>query len=229
MSLTLIIGNRNYSSWSLRAWLFLQESQVEFETIRIPLFKDDWREELAKYTPAGRVPVLLDGDITVWDSMAIMAHMQERFPSAVGWPKDPVARAAARSISAEMHAGFMAIREHLPQNIRERYQINSEHIPEPVQHEIARISDIWSDCYQQYSRPNGWLFGELSTADIMYAPVALRFLTYGIQLPEPAQTFISKVQNLAAIKTWQAMAAEETETLDFFDDLPIFSPKGERT
>ena len=114
MSLTLVIGNRNYSSWSLRAWLYLRESGLEFEEVNISLHVDNWRDEVAKYTSAGRVPVLIDDDITVWDSMAIMAHLLERYPDAVGWPADPMQRAFARSISAEMHSGFLAIRDGLP-------------------------------------------------------------------------------------------------------------------
>ena len=114
----LVIANRNYSSWSLRAWLFLTESRIPFEEIRVPLFTGDWKREVARYSPAGRLPVLLDDDLAVWDSMAIMAHVRERHPEAVGWPRSAAARAQARSISAEMHSGFLAVRDELPQNLR---------------------------------------------------------------------------------------------------------------
>ena len=117
---TLVIGNRNYSSWSLRAWLYLRLSRIPFEEIRIPLFTDGWREDLARYTPAGRVPVLLDDQLAVWDSLAIFEYVLERHPDAVGWPAAIAARAFARSIVAEMHSGFMTIRDELPQNIRDR-------------------------------------------------------------------------------------------------------------
>ncbi len=137
MSLTLVIGNRNYSSWSLRAWLYLRESGLEFEEIFISLHIGNWREEVSKYTPAGRVPVLIDDDITVWDTMAIMAYLLDRHPNAIGWPADPMEKALAQSISAEMHSGFLAIRGGLPQNIRIR---RSATVSDECRAQIGRVS-----------------------------------------------------------------------------------------
>ena len=146
MSLTLVIGNRNYSSWSLRAWLYLRESGLEFDEVFISLHTGNWREALAKYTSAGRVPVLIDDDVTVWDSMAIMAHLLERHPGAVGWPADPIQRALARSISAEMHSGFLAIRAEMPQNIRIR---RTAAMSDQCRAQIDRVQAIWHDCRER--------------------------------------------------------------------------------
>src|SRR5882724_5272840 len=120
MVLKLVIGNKNYSSWSLRVWLYLRESQIPFEEIRIPLYTSDWVQQIARYSPTKRVPVLIDGDLHVWDSIAIFAYLLERYPQAVGWPSEVAARAHARCITAEMHAGFLAVREELPLNVRAR-------------------------------------------------------------------------------------------------------------
>ena len=165
--LELVIGNRNYSSWSLRAWLYLRESGMTFKTIQIPLFTGSWRETLARYSPAGRVPVLIDGDLAIWDSLAIIEHLQESAPGALGWPREPRARAEARSISAEMHSGFLAIRNELPQNLRVRRERSPNELSQPCQRQIERIQTIWRDCRERYAARGKWLFGELCIADVM--------------------------------------------------------------
>lgn len=215
----LVIANRNYSSWSLRAWLYLIESNIEFEEIRIPLFSETWQKEIARYSPGGRVPVLLDGDITVWDSMAIMEYVRERHPDAVGWPEAPAARAHARSISAEMHSGFLALREELPQNLRARRKMDPGELSTSCRQQIGRIDEIWAGCRQQYGGQGAWLFGDFSIADVMFAPVALRFATYSIAVSEPSQAFVDAVCSLEPVQLWVEAAQVESETLPFIDGL----------
>jgi glutathione S-transferase len=217
MALKLVIGNKNYSSWSLRAWLFLKESGLAFEEVKLPLFTEQWYQNIARYTPAGRVPVLLDDEQVIWDSTAIMAHLQESYPEAVGWPQALPGRAYTRSIAAEMHSGFWPLREELPQNIRARQSHDRDDFSSAAQKDIERIEIIWQTGYQQYGGP--WLGGEFSVADVMYAPVALRFVTYGIQLAPAAQQFVTAVQALPSIQQWAEAAQAESEVLSFIDNL----------
>ena len=218
MTLQLIIGNRNYSSWSLRAWWYMRASGLSFTTTRIPLFTGSWKQEIARYSEAGRVPVLLDGDLAVWDTMAIFAHLQERFPeSALGWPAEQPARSRARSLAAEMHSGFMAIRDELPQNLRARNPRELSSYSASGQREIARMHAMWTHCYEQHDGP--WLFGDRGIVDAMYAPVALRFVTYGIVTPEPAAAFVRAVTDDPHIAEWVAEARAEEESLPFIDNL----------
>lgn len=216
MSLRLIIGNKNYSSWSLRAWLFLKQSHLEFEEIKLALFTEQWETEIKQYTPAGKVPVLLDGDLAIWDSLAIMEYVLENFPGSVGWPSDRTARAHARSIAAEMHSGFMAIREELPQNLRVCQRRSLDDFSSAARNEIRRVEALWQDGFERYGGP--WLCGDnFSIADVMYVPVALRFVTYGIQLNSVAQQFVTRVQALEPVQAWCADAAQEAESLPFID------------
>ncbi len=213
----LIIGNRNYSSWSLRAWLHLTESQLEFELVRISLDSPGFSDQIARYSPARRVPVLIDGEITVWDTMAIFEYVLEKFPSAISWPEQAAARAHSRSVSAEMHAGFMAVRDELPQNLRLHKPLQLENLSSSCQSQVERIDDIWRDCYQRYGGP--FLFGPLSIADFMYAPVALRFSTYAIPLSPEALSFQSAITGLASVQQFIADAREEPESLPYVDAL----------
>lgn len=216
----LVIGNKNYSSWSLRAWLHLRESKADFEEINISLFSDsDWRDELARYTPAGRVPVLIYDDVTVWDSLAIIETVCERESGAVGWPQDPVARGEARAISAEMHSGFLAIRDELPQNIRLRTQLPPSCLTQACRDQIERVDAIWNRARERHGEGGPWLFGAFSIADILYAPVALRFESYGITLSAQASDFVEQVLALPSIQQWVELAKQEPEAIDFIDDL----------
>lgn len=217
--LTLVIGNRNYSSWSLRAWLFLRESGIPFEEVRIALFVDNWLNEISEYSPARRVPALVDGPIRVWDSLAIMQYLREKLPQTVDWPKEQESRAHARSIVAEMHSGFIAIRGELPQNIRRRTQLSDAQLSEGCKAQIARIIEIWTNCRSAYGDRGPWLFGNFSIADVMFIPVALRFRTYGICVPSPASDYVEAVVALPAVQEWCAAAAEESETISFIDEL----------
>lgn len=222
VSLSLIIGNKNYSSWSLRAWLFLHQSGLEFTTLRLPLFTPQWEETIGQYSPARKVPVLRHGEVTLWDSQAIMAYCQQMFSGVVGWPADPAARALALSIAAEMHSGFLGVRTHLPQNLRSRQTIPLAQFPGPTQQEIDRIQAMWADCHQRFGQDGPWLFGSFTVADVMYAPVALRFVTYGVPVRPDAAFFMEAVQALPAIQQWCADATAEVETLPTIDEL--YSP-----
>ena len=215
----LVIANRNYSSWSLRAWHFLTESNVSFEEIRIPMFTETWPEEIAHYSPAGRVPVLLDGDITVWDTTAIIEHVRERHHDAVGWPDSAKRRAHARSVSAEMHSGFLAIRDELPQNIRARTKLELSQLSESCRKQVARIDEIWTDCRKNYGMSGVWLFGDFSIADIIFTPVALRFVTYSIPVSQHSQEFVDAVCRSNAVQSWITAAKAELEKISFIDDL----------
>ena len=219
MTYKLVIGNRNYSSWSLRAWLYLRESGIGFQEIRIPLFTPDWAETVARYSPTGRVPVLLDGDIQVWDTMSIFEYVRERHPEAVGWPADVAARAEARSIAAEMHAGFLAVRDELPQNLRARHRRDLAELSVAARAQIDRVWSIWSSCRQRFGQAGPWLFGAFSIADVMYVPMALRFVTYEIPVPEDARSFVDAVTALPSVREWIEAAAHEPERLEFIDGL----------
>ena len=216
MSLQLVIGNKTYSSWSLRAWLYLKKSQIEFEEIKISLYSGTWRDEIRRYSPAGRVPVLVDNGFPIWDSLAIIAYVLERYPTAIGWPSDAQARARAQSISAEMHSGFLAVREGLPQNLkrRERREMTGE-----IRRGVDRICEIWRDCRSRYADASPWLFGDFSVADVMYAPVALRFLSYEVQLGAVEADYAASIQALPEIQQWISEAKAETQTIAIFDDL----------
>jgi glutathione S-transferase len=203
----LVVGNKNYSSWSLRAWLAMKVLGIEFRELRVPLYLPQSKAELLQYNPAGKVPCLVDGAVTVWDSLAILEYLAERHPSL--WPSDPAQRARARSISAEMHSGFASLRQHMSMNIRKRHP-GKGRTPE-VLAEIARIVDIWSVCRGPF------LFGGFGAADAMYAPVVLRFRTYEVELPPACRAYADAVLALPAMQQWIGDAERETETLAQFE------------
>lgn len=204
--LTLIIGNKTYSSWSLRPWLLLKHLGVDFQEIHVPLHAPDAAAQIARYSPSGRVPVLLDGDLRIWESLAISEYLAERYPEV--WPAATEARALARSVSSEMHAGFVALREELPFNCRAR---RSGVTPSStVQAEINRVAAIWETCRATGGVGGPWLFGGFTAADALFAPVALRFHTYGVALPETAQTYVAAVRNDPAVCAWIQAARQET-------------------
>lgn len=208
----LIIGNKNYSSWSLRPWLLLREAGIPFDEHRIVLNTATTRSEIAAVSPAGRVPVLQLGDLTVWDSLAICETVAERYPDKRLWPADPDERAHARSISAEMHAGFAVLRECMPMNCRAMGR--KVPIPDELGDDIDRVIAIWSDCHKLYGDRGGWLFGQFSVADAMYAPVVLRLRTYGINLPESAGYYPHRLLESEAMQDWLAAAECETEVIE---------------
>lgn len=210
MTPRLIIGNKNYSSWSLRAWLLMAEAGIEFDEIRIPMDTATFKEEVLRFSPAARVPVLLLDEQPVWDTLAIAETVAEHWADKGLWPDDAMARAHARSICAEMHAGFSVLREAMPMNCRAMGRKVA--LPEPLTAEIDRIFDIWSDCRQRYG--GGWLFGRFGVADAMYAPVVLRFRTYGINLPDSARAYPERLLESEALQNWLLAAESETEVLE---------------
>jgi len=208
----LIIGNKNYSSWSLRAWLLLKEAGIEFDEHRIVLDTDTSAKEIASFSEAGRVPILKLGDLTVWDSLAIAETVAERWPEKQLWPADPDERALARSISAEMHSGFPHLRECMPMNCRAMGR--KVPLPDELVDDIDRAIEIWATCHRQFGDRGGWLFGDFSIADAMFAPVVLRLRTYGINLPESAGFYPHRLLESLAMQEWLAAAECEIEVIE---------------
>lgn len=207
----LVIGNKNYSSWSLRSWLLLKEAGIDFEEQRVPLDTETSAEELSKISPTCRVPVLLLDDQVIWDTIAIAETVAERWPEKELWPADDAARAHARSISAEMHAGFSTLREAMPMNCRAMGRKVA--LPDALTADIGRIFEIWSDCHHRYSSDGRWLFGNFSVADAMFAPVVLRFRTYGINLPESASAYPARLLESKSMQEWLLESESETEVI----------------
>jgi len=205
----LIVANKNYSSWSLRAWLALAQAGIVFDEVRISFGMPDTKEKLLGYSGAGKVPVLIDGKVKVWESIAICEYAAERWPETRLWPADRAARAQARSVSAEMHAGFAALRAAMPMNCRSRYPGKGRNAA--VDADIARIEASWGDCLKRYGGP--FLFGAFSIADAMYAPVVSRFLTYDVKLAGALRQYSQAVLELPAMKEWYAAGAAEPEFL----------------
>ena len=214
MTPKLVIGNKNYSSWSLRAWLLMREAGIEFDEHRIALDVESTAAEIANFNAAGTVPVLQLGDVTVCDTMAIAETVAERWPDAGLWPADADARAHARSICAEMHAGFAVLRNCMPMNCRAMGR--KVPLPDELTDEIDRIIAIWSACHRRYAGDNddGWLFDKFSIADAMFAPVVLRFRTYGVNLPESAGFYPHRLLESEAMQEWLAAAEMETEVIE---------------
>jgi glutathione S-transferase len=210
--LTIYLGNKNYSSWSMRPWLALKHTGVAFEEVVIPLYEPTSRATILGYSPSGRVPALKDGEHTVWDSLAICEYLAERFPDARLWPEDRIERARARSVSAEMHAGFAALREHLPMNIRSSFP--GRGVTPEVQADINRIAAIWIQCRTRHAAGGPFLFGHFTIADAMYAPVVTRFRTYRTPLDEIAQAYADAVWALPAMQEWAAAAKNEPMVID---------------
>ncbi|MHB1074894.1 glutathione S-transferase family protein [Thiobacillus sp.] len=213
--LTLIIGNKNYSSWSLRPWLLLRQAGIPFEAVRIPLYAPESAAALATWSPSGKVPALHDGDLRVWDSLAICETLAERFADKQLWPADAAARAVARAVSAEMHAGFSALREHMSMNIRAR-RPGQGRTPECLA-DVARILAIWTDCRTRFGSGGDFLFGRFGIADAMVAPVVLRFQAYGVALEGAARDYAAAMLALPALQEWVADGVAETERIAAFE------------
>ena len=192
---TLVIGNKNYSSWSMRPWLVLRHFGIAFSEQMIPLFEPGYDAAIRAVSPSGKVPLLVDGDLHVWDSLAICEYLAERHPGL--WPQDPAARAIARSVSAEMHSGFLALRMNFQCNIRRR----TPRTPPPeVQADINRIVALWTDCRARFGEGGPYLFGAFSIADAMYAPVCFRFQTWGVQLSGAAGVYMATMLATPALQ-----------------------------
>jgi glutathione S-transferase len=215
MTLHLTIGNRTYSSWSMRPWLALKVAGIPFKETVIPLYGPGSKEQLLARSPAGKVPILQDGSVTVWESLAILEYAAEKFSDASLWPADAAARAEARAIAAEMHAGFLPLRRHCPMNMRrpvKRLELNAE-----VAANVARIDAMWSDCRSRNAGSGPFLFGRFSAADAMYAPVVSRFHTYGIDVGAVSAAYMQAMMALPGWQEWYAAALKEEWVLKEFE------------
>ena len=210
---TLVIGNKNTSSWSLRPWMLLRHLGLPFDELLIVLSQPDTHAQIARHSPAGRVPVLRHGELTLWESIAIGEYLCEL--TGNGWPRAPAARALARVVSAEMHAGFGALRTQWPMNARatgRRTPMTAE-----LAADIGRIDALWSDCRRRFGAHGPWLFGDYSLADAMYAPVALRFRTYGATLSASAQAYLDTTLSDEPLRQWLADAALEPWSIPAYE------------
>ena len=207
--LTLVIGNKNYSPWSLRPWLFMKHVGLEFQELMVPLDTPETREQIDHYTPSGRVPVLQQGTLCVWDSLAICEYLAEL--SGKGWPQAREVRAVARAVCAEMHSGFSTLRSLWPMNARARNRRTA--ITAALEADIERVDEIWNDCRGRFGGGGPWLFGEYSVADAMYAPVVLRFNTYGARISQTARWYIASVLEDAPLQEWLQAAKQEPWTI----------------
>lgn len=207
MALKLILGNKNYSSWSLRPWIAMRHTGMTFEEEVIPLYEPGSSEKVRRYSPAGKVPILLDGDMAIWESLAILEHLAEKFPKAALWPADEKARAHGRAISAEMHAGFSALRRHCPMNMRRRRRKLA--LTPEVAEDVRRIEAIWTECRDRFGDAGPFLLGPFSIADAMYAPVVSRFFSYDIGVAAAAEAYMATMMSLPAWKEWEAAGERE--------------------
>ncbi|NYH97659.1 glutathione S-transferase family protein [Cupriavidus plantarum] len=207
----LVIGNKKYSSWSLRPWLLLRQAGIAFEEINVRLSTPEFATEIRKHSPSGKVPVLIDGDLHVWDSLAISEYVAERFPEKQLWPADAAARAHARSVCAEMHAGFQQVRSQLPMNVTA--VLPGMGWNTAVQRDVDRIAAIWSELRARHGDKGPFLFGTFTVADAFYAPVVSRFATYGIHLPDDAKAYADFILSLPSMQEWVTAAREERDFL----------------
>jgi len=212
--LKLVIGNKNYSSWSMRPWVVLKAFGIPFEEVRIALRRPETASSIARYSAAGRLPVLVDGDITVWDSLSICEYLAEQFPEKAMWPQDVAARAIARSICSEMHAGFTGLRSAMSMNIKASFPGKGRTMA--AQADIGRISEIWETCLAR-SGPHGFLFGDFTIADAYFAPVVTRFRTYVVSLGPALDAYVARVEAHPAVARWIADARAEVEAIPELD------------
>ena len=217
----LIIGNKAYSSWSLRGWLACKQSGLPFEEVVVPLYDEDWekRREGAEFGPSsGKVPLLWDGDIVVWDSLAIIEFLAEKTGREIFWPADDGARAMARSMAAEMHSSFPALRRKHPMNIRQVFE--GKHPDDDVIADLQRIMQIWAEARARYGSGGDFLFGDFGAADIMFAPVVTRIVTYQLPVPRFAPAYMHAVLAHPFMQDWIAAAQEEEWVIEQFEQPP---------
>ena len=210
--LTLIIGNKNYSSWSLRPWVFMKHYQIEFNEKRVALFTETTNEELSQYKSDFKVPILQDGDLIVWDSLSILEYISENYLASKGWPGEIKARAIARSISSEMHSSYLNVRNELPMNCRKKFKNIS--LTSKAEEEIERINMLWRKCRNEYGKEGEWLFGRYSIADAMFAPIALRFAGYSIPLGKLENDYVRSVLKQPSIVEWMEAGKLESEIIE---------------
>jgi glutathione S-transferase len=217
---TLVIANKLYSSWSMRPWLLMKQFGVAFDEVVIPLDQPDTKERIRKHSPAGKVPILIDGDVTVWESIAIMEYVADTYSTSV-WPLDRKARAMARAVAAEMHSGFQALRSACPMNLGKKYPHRDR--GEGVARDVARIEQIFRDARRRFGTHGPFLFGEFSAADAMFAPVVTRLSTYSIPLSDDTAAYMDAVLSTAAYREWLLEALREPWVVphDEVDEEPI--------
>jgi glutathione S-transferase len=216
MALQLVIGNKNYSSWSMRPWLALRANRIAFEEVFIPLYTGEAdKKKILGFTRSGKVPVLIDGEVTIWDSLAIIEYAAERFAEARLWPEDRAARAHARSISAEMHSGFAALRNECGMNLHR--PVGAIALSAAASADIARIQQIWTECRERYGKTGPFLFGAFGGADAMFAPVVHRFRTYAVEVAPAARDYMDAMMSLPAFDEWTRAALAETLVIEKFE------------
>ena len=208
MLLRLAVANKNYSSWSMRPWVLLKQAGIPFEEVQLQFADDGGVGGVEKWSPTGKVPALWVDDEPVWDSLAICETVAELFPEKRLWPSDPVARRTARSVSAEMHSGFQALRKAMPMNIRSSHP-DKGRTPDALK-DIARVVAIWESCRSRFGAAGDMLFGQFTCADTMFAPVVSRFETYAVPLPANARRYADAVLDLPGVKAWYGAALAET-------------------
>ncbi|MFO1371148.1 MAG: glutathione S-transferase family protein [Candidatus Competibacteraceae bacterium] len=206
----LMIGNKNYSSWSLRPWLAARHAGIEFDEIRVSLFTPEGTAQIQKFSPSGKVPVWREGEFAVWDSLAICEYFAERVPAL--WPANPAARAVARSVSAEMHSGFTALRNGMPMNARARGRRVA--VTPEIAADIDRIEAIWANCRNRFGAGGPWLFGAFSIADAMFGPVVLRFVPYSVSRPGVVDDYVATFMADPYLQAWIAAAEQESEVIE---------------
>ncbi len=213
----LVIANKAYSSWSLRAWLLLAHFGVAFEEKVIPLRQPDTRKKILKYSPTGKLPALIDGDAKVFESLAIVEYIAEKYPKKAIWPKDKAARAHARSIAAEMHAGFAALRAHCPTSFIRA--VKKRALTPEVEADVARIEALWASTRRKFGKGGPFLFGEFCAADAMFAPVANRFHVYDAPISRASRAYIDALMDLPAYQAWLKDGAAEKWRIAAYDDI----------
>lgn len=211
----LYLGNKNYSSWSLRAWLVMKQCGVAFDEEVVPLREADTATAIRRHSPSGKLPALAVGELVIWESIAIAEYLAERFPDAKLWPADRTQRAAARACTAEMHAGFVELRKAVPMNCRHPVKLKS--VSDAVQAEVDRLTQVWTDLRVRYGASGAMLFGGFTIADAMFAPEVLRIAGAGLALTPPAQSYVDAVMALPAIAEWQTAAAAEPWLIPEFE------------
>jgi len=217
VAMKLVIGNKNYSSWSLRPWILMRQFDLPFEEIRVRINHPETKSEILRYSPSGRVPVLLDGGVTVWDSLAIAEYLAEKFPERGLWPREAPIRAHARSVACEMHSGFSALRQSMPMNCRADAPgvgRNADCLAD-----IARIQAIWRDCRTRHAGKGPFLYGAFSVADAMFAPVVIRFTGYRVDLEPLAQAYCETLWSLPTLQEWVASGREESYRIEAYESL----------
>jgi glutathione S-transferase len=212
---TIYIANKNYSSWSLRGWLILRQSGAAFEEAVIPLREANTRANILRHSPSAKLPALQHGTLVIWESLAIGEYLAETFPKAQLWPEDSAARATARAVSAEMHAGFTALRSQLPMNMRSSFP--GRGVTPEAQADINRITALWRDCRKRFGAGGDFLFGHFTIADAMYAPVVSRFRTYKIELEDEMQRYADAIWALPALQEWLAAARNEPMIIEEYE------------